>query len=338
MTATEVTCFLCGRESQHEDQLDRDIIVVSCNCCGVYHISEEATFQLEPNGSLSSQSDQRRLSGVMRERLELHDGRNITPILSSNIQALLSLAPEPFDVAGKVRKLLIALGRKSLHPGGPVPISEDADCSLAFASNPGEFLYLSEYATQQGWIERKFNIRKIRSGDPDLSVAPQTVLPRRDWDYTLTPIGWEEIAKSNHTESAKAFVAMWFSEGMDSAYESGIVPAISECGYRPVRIDAEEYNGDVVDQIIAGINESRFVVVDLTGHRNGAYFEAGYAKGLERDVIWTCREDVADKTHFDANHFNQIRWNTPEELREKLTNRIRAVIGIRPKLLGGLSA
>jgi len=72
-------------------------------------------------------------------------------------------------------------------------------------------------------------------------------------------------------------------------------------------------------------------VIDLTGHRNGVYFEAGYAKGLGREVIWTCNEEDGKNTHFDADHFNQIRWNTPEDLKDRLTNRIRAVIGTRPQ-------
>jgi hypothetical protein len=49
--------------------------------------------------------------------------------------------------------------------------------------------------------------------------------------------------------------------------------------------------------------------------------------GLDIPVIWTCRDDDGKNTHFDAEHFNQIRWKTFDELREKLTNRIRATIG-----------
>jgi hypothetical protein len=48
------------------------------------------------------------------------------------------------------------------------------------------------------------------------------------------------------------------------------------------------------------------------------------------DVIWTCRDDAGEGTHFDAEHFNQIRWKAPADLREKLQNRIRATIGRGP--------
>jgi nucleoside 2-deoxyribosyltransferase len=124
---------------------------------------------------------------------------------------------------------------------------------------------------------------------------------------------------------------MWFNDEVFDAYKIGIYQAIrNDCGYHAVRIDTEEYNGDVIDRVLAEINESRFVVADLTNHRNGVYFEAGYAMGLEIPVIWTCRADQGAGTHFDAEHFNQIRWTTPVELRDKLQARIRATIGRGP--------
>ena len=56
------------------------------------------------------------------------------------------------------------------------------------------------------------------------------------------------------------------------------------------------------------------------------YFEAGFAKGLGRQVIFTCRKDHMDKVHFDTNHYSHITWETPEDLRQKHANRIRATI------------
>ena len=84
---------------------------------------------------------------------------------------------------------------------------------------------------------------------------------------------------------------------MDDAFTNGLKAAIEDdCHYRCRRIDAKEYNGDVVDELMAEIRESRFVVCDLTEHRNGVYFEGGFAMGLEIPTIWTCREDLAGKT------------------------------------------
>ena len=68
------------------------------------------------------------------------------------------------------------------------------------------------------------------------------------------------------------------------------------------------------------------MVADFTGQLAGVYYEAGFAMGLGRTVIWCCRKDEIGKLHFDTNHKNHIDWETPEDLREGLYRRIRATI------------
>ena len=64
--------------------------------------------------------------------------------------------------------------------------------------------------------------------------------------------------------------------------------------------------------------------------RGGVYYEAGFAEGLGIDIFWTCREESIGDLHFDTRQYNHIIWTNPADLREKLTNRIRAVIGQGP--------
>lgn len=142
--------------------------------------------------------------------------------------------------------------------------------------------------------------------------------------------------------SYQAFVAMWFNEEMTAAYESGIAPAIADAGYRPFRIDRKEHNNKIDDEIIAEIRRSRFLVADFTCgiatageeeiaiSRGGVYYEAGFAQGLNMPVIWMCREDHINHVHFDTRQFNHITWKSPDDLRERLTNRINAVLGDGP--------
>ncbi|PZM10165.1 nucleoside 2-deoxyribosyltransferase [Rhizobium tubonense] len=152
-----------------------------------------------------------------------------------------------------------------------------------------------------------------------------------------------EQLKANPRASLQAFVAMWFGIEVAEAYKNGIGPAIIDAGYRPMRIDQKEHNNKIDDEIIAEIRRSRFVVADFTCGlvfsertqtaipRGGVYYEAGFAQGLGIPVIWTCREDHIEHVHFDTRQFNHITWKTPEELREKLKNRIGAVIGDGPQ-------
>ena len=127
---------------------------------------------------------------------------------------------------------------------------------------------------------------------------------------------------------------MWFDGSMSEAYDKGFRPAIEDTGYRAVRIDREDYNHKIDDEIIAAIRRSRFLVADFTegqsGTRGGVYYEAGFAHGLNLPVIFTCRKDAIEKVHFDTRQYNHIVWETPEELRDKLAKRIAATIGDGP--------
>ena len=161
-------------------------------------------------------------------------------------------------------------------------------------------------------------------------------LSSRGFDYL-------ESIETGGAATDQAFVAMWFTPELDSAYEQAIAPAILDAGYRPLRIDQKETINKIDDEIIAEIRASRFIVADFTcgifgdkdtkrgEARGGVYFEAGFALGLRMPVIWTVRSDCVDFLHFDTQQFAHIVWSDTADLRERLTNRIRAVIGQGPR-------
>lgn len=157
----------------------------------------------------------------------------------------------------------------------------------------------------------------------------------------ITVEGAEEIlsAKTARADSKRAFVAMWFSEEMRDPYDLGILPAVSMHGFEAIRIDQKEHNNKIDDEIVAEIRNARFVIADFTCGivessgvkvavaRGGVYFEAGFALALGIPVIWCCREDLIGHVHFDTRQYNHITWKTPDELCDKLTKRIGALIG-----------
>ena len=159
---------------------------------------------------------------------------------------------------------------------------------------------------------------------------------RREAQCTLTVAGYERLAAldASHTPSTQAFVAMWFDPSTQDVWENGIRPGIAAAGYVPLRIDQKEHSNKIDDEIVAEIRKSRFVVADFTqgasGARGGVYYEAGYAHGLKIPVIFTCRSDVLNQLHFDTRQYNHIGWEGPEELCERLTKRIGAVVGEGP--------
>lgn len=112
--------------------------------------------------------------------------------------------------------------------------------------------------------------------------------------------------------------------------------AIARAGYKPTRIDREEYIGGVMDQIIGKIRESRFVVADFTDNRGGVYYEAGFAFALNLPVFTLCRKDRlaagANHIHFDVQHLNLLAWEDGKlaELTARLEAPIVAVLGRGP--------
>ncbi|MGH7099637.1 MAG: hypothetical protein ACREE4_18525 [Stellaceae bacterium] len=154
-----------------------------------------------------------------------------------------------------------------------------------------------------------------------------------------TPYRWVVTAKAHiiydemtgkRAISTQAFVAMWFQESIKDAYNSGFAKAITDAGYEPFRIDRKEYEEKIDDEIIAEIRRSAFLIADFTGHRGGVYYEAGFAHGLGKRVIFTCKSDDLDNLHFDVRQYNTIKWNTPSEIVAPLQNRILALFGAGP--------
>ncbi len=144
----------------------------------------------------------------------------------------------------------------------------------------------------------------------------------------ITPAGWAYLETFRHPnpDSKKAFVAMWFDEKMEEIYDSHLRKAVEKAGFKPIQIGRKEHNNDINDEIIGEIRSSKFVVADFTGNRGGVYYEAGFAHGLNLEVIHTCQEDQLKDVHFDINHRNIIKWKDGEDLYNKLLNRIKATI------------
>ena len=173
-----------------------------------------------------------------------------------------------------------------------------------------------------------------------LGVIPTTAWSSSGiYDYDITPDGieylnenWQNLSNQTATSvndgQKTAFVAMWFDDSMNEAYESGIEPALLILGYQPIRIDEDLSVDDIMQKVRQRIEECDLLVADLTcgdnGPRGGVYWEAGYAEGIGKPVIFTCRADQTSDIHFDVRHRFHIRWETPKELRDGLRERIPA--------------
>lgn len=147
--------------------------------------------------------------------------------------------------------------------------------------------------------------------------------------YCLAPKGYkrvDELQKKLSKDSKNVFVAMSFEEKMKEVREA-IKNAIIKCGYIPRIMDEIEHNHQIVPEMLYEIRQAKFLIAELTGHNNGAYFEEGYALGYGKEVIQLCNNSAFGKDgHFDVKQVNTVLWDKPDDLEDKLEKRIKATI------------
>ncbi len=175
-----------------------------------------------------------------------------------------------------------------------------------------------------GWLLRQQEVISLILRGPS---ANGTELLR------LTMAGWARYQELKHqrVESRTAFMAMKFGDPeLDGVVKDHFKPAVAQAGFELRLLTDSQPAGLIDDQLRVSLRRARFVIADLTHANNGAYWEAGFAEGLGRPVIYTCRKEEWEerKTHFDTNHMNTILWNpaNPTEAADKLTATIRATL------------
>jgi hypothetical protein len=152
--------------------------------------------------------------------------------------------------------------------------------------------------------------------------------------------GWQryEELKRAEVQSRTAFMAMQFDdEELNQMVNDAFKPAVARTGFELRVLTDGQPAGLINDQLRVALRTSRFVIADLTHGNKGAYWEAGFAEGLGRPVIYTCRkkEWQEQKTHFDTNHLNTIIWDpgNPEDAAVHLTATIRATLPAEAKMM-----
>ena len=219
--------------------------------------------------------------------------------------------------------LIRYIGDRVSESGKPIDqIGAKSICSIIGAPSE-EFLdHLIEELADNGIIKMIEPIRTI-GGNTFLRV-------------NLTLTGWKlyEAEKRGQLDGNIGFMAMQFGvSDLDSFVENVVKPAVKRVGYRLVTMKDVSTAG-VIDNIMSvQIRDATFVIADLTHDNNGAYWEAGYAEGLGKPVIYICEKDKFEKTrtHFDTNHRTTIKWSKddPEQFSKELIATLRRSLSDR---------
>jgi hypothetical protein len=298
------SCELCGNLAEWNTVPPDWPLRRTCPRCGVFELDYLPLPRLSPDEMV-------RLSGWVRDQ----NAAGVVPRITPEILRRVTHKRPP-GLRERANRALGVIARR--HPNVREIIN------LTYVVTELELLGVTYSQT----ADEATQLIEILLDDGYLRWDPFDTLRRNG---SLTPAGLlaaEALGASG--SGSQGFVAMWFDDSMNEAWLSGFEPGIHAAGFRARRIDQKDYVGGISDEIMAEIRQSRFVVADYTGQRNGVYFEVGFAVGLGLTVIPTCHAAEMVKLHFDIRHLNTLEWNTPADLADKLNNRIRAVIGAGP--------
>jgi nucleoside 2-deoxyribosyltransferase len=305
-------CQLCDETAEHLPEGDTHLM--TCSQCGKYRLSDTLA-ELFRQGSYAN--SRWILSCVTRNATDA--GNPPITLTADNVDRLIAEAriPGPVEV---MNRILLDIGNEygtTRNFSDPASIDSDK-CRQYFLIDSGGLFYAMKELELQGFLR-------------NLEEQEDEETNRTEFYATITATGWQKIAEleSERPRTWQAFVAMSFNEALRPVYDDAIKPALKQLSYDPIRLDRVDHNERIDDKIIAELKRSALVVADFTGHRTGVYFEAGFAMGRGIPVIWCCRKDDMGGAHPDTRQYNHIDWTTPDELRERLIDRIRATVPYR---------
>jgi nucleoside 2-deoxyribosyltransferase len=115
---------------------------------------------------------------------------------------------------------------------------------------------------------------------------------------------------------------------LDALFAEGFAKAFIGTPFTAQRSTSEQYLDKICERIIADIKKCKLLVADVTYHKRNVYYEAGFAYGMGKPVIWSCHEKDFDpqKAQFDTRQFPHILWKDYSDLTMQLGTKIMATI------------
>lgn len=304
------SCPTCFRKEGVEIQsLANFKFLVECQACGEFETSRPA---IDDFGSLLHDPLRRAiLSHVLRKM----QSRGSRPFLTFDVADRIVSGAKLPAVREQANNLVLWLGNELLYsnPAGRHKVLKIALTAIIGALD----VWGADYVIDE--LERRKILLFTSAG--------------YKYEFGLTFDGWEayDSLQREHTEGSIAFMAMPFGEDtLERVFRECFKPSVSATGFDLRRLDENAPAGLIDNRLRVEIRKSRFLIADLTFGNHGAYWEAGFAEGLGKPVIYTCEKSYfeTEKTHFDTSHHHTIRWDETdlESAAEDLKTTIRATL------------
>lgn len=301
-------CLICEEHSDTPiSDPQHNTALWKCINCGQFKITGEAKSELDaiPAGDQVKRSV---LSHVVKK---MQTGE--TPLLTVNLLKKI-VEKKPPTAPEQCDNFILWLGDNLDFAGATIPIRSETCRAILGAVNKYAFNQVIQHLKKQNLIE--FESDQNKNG-------------------TLTVEGWDYYKKlrQNNPQSRTAFMAMQFdNQELERLVKDVFKPAIAKTGFELFGLNDKDKQraGLIDDRLRVEIRNARFLIADLTDENSGAYWEAGFAEGLGKPVIYICEKEKFDKkkTHFDTNHHLTVKWkkDSPQDAAEELKATIRATL------------
>lgn len=321
-------CFFCGTEIEDIQTSDSNRFY-KCVNCGRYIKAIERNYDFEilnPNIDELLTKYAIYMYYNKTENIEFYIGSKVcydSYILNDGYKReVIYLSKEmvenwyPNNFAEKIDMILLKLGEMTTYYGEYVKI-DDKCLQLFFVAKTSKNII--NYSNNE-ILQKQYII--------DFLIAQGYINSNAAKHFQLTPKALERIyeLQKNKSKNMNVFVAMKFGEDTKALREK-IKEGLK--GYNVRIMDEIEHNNQIVPEILHEIKNSKFVVAELSHRNNGAYYEAGYALGLGKEIIHICDSKKFKKNlHFDVSQVNTILYDNINEIPEKIQKRIKATIKI----------
>jgi hypothetical protein len=309
MVMSPTACAIClsrdGYACVSGPYENRDAAEFECDVCGHYAVSRSALISVLDK-DYQPMTFLRRAVLSHRIRSANDAGRFPDMLMTYEIEAFLADDPKLPSAAQQATNIIRFIG--NIVAGTGVNIEMLLPSFSASVGSPSRSFAVSlAYELKQRGLVTGYEI-------------PSPSNPGNMQDVSLTLPGWEvyEAERKGQTSGNYGFIALETGhESLEPLIKDHIKPSLADIGY-----DLVDYRdiskAGIIDNILrVQIRDSAFVLVDLTHDNRGAYWEAGYAEGLGKPVLYICEKSKfeGNSTHFDTNHCTTVQWdvdNIPE--------------------------
>lgn len=322
----KINCPICSTENTTcEFDFEKNHYFFNCIRCGRFISGNKDTNLSDLDKSMLSHWIRRQQQFYHTEQNPIRDERGYALNLDiSDRKRYSEIFNTKISVQQKMDGIILKIGELSKFCGDVVSvtvfiqkeIAAFSGCTMNFAN--------------QGKLESEYTHLIIHLKDRGLLIADSN-------GYKLTTDGFAkyEQLQNQITDSRQVFMAMKFDKDQNNfSYQAkNCLEKIlkDEFGLELFSMEHNQQVGNIIDVMKSKINDAKFIICDLSDGNRGAYWEAGYAEGQKKKVVYICNEAVfqnaekgidkeKEKIHFDIKQTKIIQFDFSDNDENKIND------------------